>query len=149
MFQGLVTALKISIHSLVKRETGRETSQVDTQFISIHSLVKRETGNQDSYFFAGIISIHSLVKRETHHLSIVKTFTDDFNPLPRKEGDQLPEQWLWLRKYFNPLPRKEGDTGGMMAWNCTYYFNPLPRKEGDAEAYERIIDLWEFQSTPS
>ena len=33
-----------------------------------------------------------------------------FNPLPRKEGDQLPFQnQCSYPAYFNPLPRKEGD----------------------------------------
>ena len=37
--------------------------------------------------------------------------------------------------YFNPLPRKEGDQLPFQN-QCSYpaYFNPLPRKEGDADA---------------
>ena len=78
----------ISIHSLVKRETGTATikscaivdfnplprKEGDKIFIeddsnddsiSIHSLVKRETANGYRVRFISTISIHSLVKRET------------------------------------------------------------------------------------
>ena len=34
----------------------------------------------------------------------------DFNPLPRKEGDDKPFQRFSMLSNFNPLPRKEGDT---------------------------------------
>ena len=79
----------------------------------------------------------------------------DFNPLPRKEGDfdlrcnsvcrcHISIHSLVKREtatmsvhcanasYFNPLPRKEGDQLPFQN-QCSYpaYFNPLPRKEGD------------------
>ena len=58
--------IDISIHSLVKRETGRKFA-VDAMDdgISIHSLVKRETSGKQLKRKGVIISIHSLVKRET------------------------------------------------------------------------------------
>ena len=34
---------------------------------------------------------------------------DNFNPLPRKEGDTFLKQHFGIHMYFNPLPRKEGD----------------------------------------
>ncbi len=55
-----------------------------------------------------MISIHSLVKRETSSATAPKS-DDDFNPLPRKEGDSDNGGCLSGCGYFNPLPRKEGD----------------------------------------
>ena len=51
--------------------------------------------------------------------------------------------------YFNPLPRKEGDQLITLTGKCGTDFNPLPRKEGDGctAIYTLIED--EFQSTPS
>ena|GEM_PF-2558798 len=55
-----------------------------------------------------------------------------FNPLPRKEGDQLPFQnQCSYPAYFNPLPRKEGDLNFNRHFLSFVDFNPLPRKEGD------------------
>ena len=57
---------KISIHSLVKRETVLPIGQQNLKaLISIHSLVKRETLVEFCSFLSILISIHSLVKRET------------------------------------------------------------------------------------
>ena len=55
--------------------------------ISIHSLVKRETFASSLSADATGISIHSLVKRETAEIAKRTTENGDFNPLPRKEGD--------------------------------------------------------------
>ncbi len=55
--------------------------------ISIHSLVKRETVASADRRLANKISIHSLVKRETLSVFSAGAATADFNPLPRKEGD--------------------------------------------------------------
>ena len=63
--QQLATKIKISIHSLVKRETAEILNKELEESISIHSLVKRET----------ISKIDGLYPPA------------DFNPLPRKEGD--------------------------------------------------------------
>ena len=42
---------------------------------------------------------------------------------------------MWLqrldKKDFNPLPRKEGDEIAREKVKCGFNFNPLPRKEGD------------------
>ena len=77
----------------------------------------------------------------------------DFNPLPRKEGDEMGSKtkfsasisirslvkrettgYRWLgdeTKDFNPLPRKEGDMELKQMYQMHGNFNPLPRKEGD------------------
>ena len=51
--------------------------------------------------------------------------------------------------YFNPLPRKEGDDVCKTGCKKAHDFNPLPRKEGDRckqiPSTKRIV----FQSTPS
>ena len=51
--------------------------------------------------------------------------------------------------YFNPLPRKEGDDVCKTGCKKAHDFNPLPRKEGDT--YRTFVmkrrDI--FQSTPS
>ena len=64
----------------------------------------RETPALDS-----MISIHSLVKRETFRFSAAYPRLIDFNPLPRKEGDNAQVANSVRFFYFNPLPRKEGD----------------------------------------
>ena len=55
----------------------------------------------------------------------------DFNPLPRKEGDNSRGRILHRGRHFNPLPRKEGDSWRTMLIDFLLNFNPLPRKEGD------------------
>ena len=77
--------------------------------ISIHSLVKRETEKEPNRFQRLAISIHSLVKRETGFRHIEQRAKDDFNPLPRKEGDCERRKTVLFTQHFNPLPRKEGD----------------------------------------
>ena len=79
--------------------------------------------------------------------------SDNFNPLPRKEGDCPAWDLCGVWANFNPLPRKEGDTCtkedvrmlkisihslvkretgvGLHNRNPAHHFNPLPRKEGD------------------
>ena len=96
------------------------------------------------------ISIHSLVKRETACNKIYKSNWGNFNPLPRKEGDDKLERLYTALNYFNPLPRKEGDirTGDFEIPEPN--FNPLPRKEGDqAEQLIAKAPIIQFQSTPS
>ena len=124
--------------------------------ISIHSLVKRETSFLDCEARTLAISIHSLVKRETQKRLQGVCIMLNFNPLPRKEGDQFRSPFLPRRRlYFNPLPRKEGDGQKNIYISQAYVisihslvkretperrfnrsfktkdFNPLPRKEGD------------------
>ena len=55
------------------------------------------------------ISIHSLVKRETQKSTQSLTMQNNFNPLPRKEGDGQNREGSRGEGNFNPLPRKEGD----------------------------------------
>ena len=79
----------ISIHSLVKRETGAGTLLI-TGTPNFNPLPRKEGDNiygrnNQKYF----ISIHSLVKRETHKIHCDREKTKYFNPLPRKEGDDV------------------------------------------------------------
>ena len=56
--------------------------------ISIHALVKRATGWDSTDRLSASISIHALVKRATF-TEVSKYFVIfDFNPRPREEGDQ-------------------------------------------------------------
>ena len=102
---------EISIHSLVKRETGLQI--VCRLAISNFNPLPRKEGDckkaVQSLGFA--ISIHSLVKRETDTLPTGVGGCCDFNPLPRKEGDWHAQQSCIFNNDFNPLPRKEGDPG--------------------------------------
>ena len=60
------------------------------------------------------------------------TTFDYFNPLPRKEGDDVCKTGCKKAHDFNPLPRKEGDGQRNRSVLCQiWHFNPLPRKEGD------------------
>ena len=77
------------------------------------------------------ISIHSLVKRETSSPWRMFLLPDDFNPLPRKEGDSpdVPD-FAGVRISIHSLVKRE-----TWAIRCFFIsknnFNPLPRKEGD------------------
>ena len=96
------------------------------------------------------ISIHSLVKRETGIQGNACSGFDDFNPLPRKEGDDSIVLDGNFSGHFNPLPRKEGDAGTVE--NSIVdggHFNPLPRKEGDIKNPTSLSIVSVFQSTPS
>ena len=74
---------KISIHSLVKRETAICDSYSSLLWdISIHSLVKRETKVLLSQAEDLMISIHSLVKRETGLPVLFPRRTDQFQSTP-------------------------------------------------------------------
>ena len=104
VLNGLVWS-SISIHSLVKRETEAIwTEMCSTLNISIHSLVKRETGKFKEKKKQQQISIHSLVKRETAGVERGFSRIVDFNPLPRKEGDnrQPPNSQTRLRFQSTP-----------------------------------------------
>ena len=121
-----------------------------TVFISIHSLVKRETVSPLSPFAGCPISIHSLVKRETVNSLEDLIVNQNFNPLPRKEGDYfIPRNYRKRPRNFNPLPRKEGDAHSMQPLSLQSDFNPLPRKEGDSARKLNSILNDIFQSTPS
>ena len=61
----------------------------------------------------------------------MRSSKNDFNPLPRKEGDLVQGDDVQNATYFNPLPRKEGDLVTTPASHAHTNFNPLPRKEGD------------------
>ena len=89
--------------------------------ISIHSLVKRETNLLDLIETVSAISIHSLVKRETAVVPRTYYCIDNFNPLPRKEGDGI-QSIIFSRQrfYFNPLPRKEGDSLLSCVWEDAF-----------------------------
>ena len=80
----------------------------------------------DEHWLA-VISIHSLVKRETCSEPESGTSGSYFNPLPRKEGDNVDDDTD--KRNFN--------------------FNPLPRKEGDRIQSVHDIPTKKFQSTPS
>ena len=134
---------------------------ISQQKISIHSLVKRETIVPSAFIRAIKISIHSLVKRETFADYEFKCSCCDFNPLPRKEGDGVTSE-AELKAYisihslvkretcrtgrdsgsstnFNPLPRKEGDHAKEYCADSDGNFNPLPRKEGDVPFTGRVL----------
>ncbi len=79
----------------------------------------------------------------------------DFNPRPRKEGDDLKYEYKKkISANFNPRPRKEGDVKKINTvanqaisihalakratdlaefMNVSRHFNPRPRKEGDSK----------------
>ena len=117
----------ISIHSLVKRETTLCDGSQCGSAISIHSLVKRETPAVQTYIERLEISIHSLVKRETKSGTTTATVKNDFNPLPRKEGDNI---FLYSRL------------------SCAISIHSLVKRETVSVTLSYLLAL-EFQSTPS
>ena len=81
----------ISIHALVKRATNSYLAYVFSEDISIHALVKRATNFVLVKSKIKIISIHALVKRATVKQRTDLSIKQNFNPRPRKEGDQFRE----------------------------------------------------------
>ena len=117
-----------------------------------------------------MISIHALVKRATVKNISTLQICGDFNPRPRKEGDD----WTCLNGVdtddFNPRPRKEGDKGGKIQLSAKVisihalvkratirqqihrkawiYFNPRPRKEGDPQYRQCHYGFSDFNPRP-
>ena len=96
---------KISIHSLVKRETN---SNIPTNegIYHFNPLPRKEGdvvggGRWEDIF---VISIHSLVKRETSGSEPALSATSYFNPLPRKEGDFFFSFWASSCETFQSTP---------------------------------------------
>ena len=78
--------------------------------ISIHSLVKRETGKR--WDGNGLTAYFNPLPRKEGDLCAdpeSRQTQSDFNPLPRKEGDFETGKGFAAAADFNPLPRKEGD----------------------------------------
>ena len=139
----------ISIHSLVKRETKKFRTVLCGRAISIHSLVKRETIAQNRKVKRIGISIHSLVKRETLQAAKSYIAREDFNPLPRKEGDDGHALRQGGRTIsIHSLVKRETDIRQPMP-PVICDFNPLPRKEGDSRCTVSLASWMQFQSTPS
>ena len=146
-------------------------SEILWEYISIHSLVKRETGFASTKADELTISIHSLVKRETANPPAKRQADSNFNPLPRKEGDCKTQITQTATGDFNPLPRKEGDD--VLVWldaNSYISIHSLVKRETVHNAVVRRFELnisihslvkretiigehgtksEEFQSTPS
>ena len=61
------------------------------------------------WYQEGDISIHALVKRATRGQHYISVGFGDFNPRPRKEGDEGYSAFMLPSMNFNPRPRKEGD----------------------------------------
>ena len=75
--------------------------------------------------------------------------TENFNPLPRKEGDALTDEFSSPTGNFNPLPRKEGD--GLRSGFCFQHnsisIHSLVKRETTTALCTFCITP--FQSTPS
>ena len=78
-----------------------------------------------------VISIPALVKRATGWGAADKGQPLNFNPRPRKEGDEKEICISYKVRHFNPRPRKEGDNFDIAERAKFTNFNPRPRKEGD------------------
>ena len=95
----------------------------------------------------------------------------NFNPLPRKEGDEKEVHCYKLfcsisihslvkrettallepdaaELNFNPLPRKEGDRKERSYKTGVVHFNPLPRKEGDGGKGAKTTETIDFNPLP-
>ncbi len=75
-----------------------------TIYISIHALVKRATAWSEKAKRMMLISIHALVKRATSQKASTKTFTSNFYPRPREEGDVANEYQRINAKQFLSTP---------------------------------------------
>ena len=84
--------IRISIHSLVKRETAKAGEKAGNG-ANFNPLPRKEGDEKAADAFDNTldISIHSLVKRETRCSCQSAKQRRYFNPLPRKEGDDNPD----------------------------------------------------------
>ena len=118
--------------------------------ISIHSLVKRETVSTRRTETCIGISIHSLVKRETEIQSITLPTTIYFNPLPRKEGDAV---CTVCRHNRNPisihsLVKRETELKALLDAESEISIHSLVKRE-TLFAILTVNSRCRFQSTPS
>ena len=72
--------------------------------ISIHALVKRATACRWALHGDWAISIHALVKRATYVSQLLAAGIADFNPRPRKEGDQSASKNTYRISGFQSTP---------------------------------------------
>ena len=150
----------ISIHALAKRATYDGYPCIDLGTISIHALAKRATYFIPHYNFIVRISIHALAKRATINMRHVPNHST-FQSTPSQRGRHIGKLGgLFGKKDFNPRPRKEGDqntcnklrekynisihalakraTQGKRLYRLgNRHFNPRPRKEGDRQGLFR------------
>ena len=75
---------------------------------------------------------------------------DNFNPLPRKEGDAgLSKKCRNRALYFNPLPRKEGDKSVAIVLYEMSVISIHSLVKRETQAYAETLRREQFQSTPS
>ena len=77
-------------------------------FISIHALAKRATCARTHCTLANRISIHALAKRATTPVMLGVPATKNFNPRPRKEGDNRRWCRRCSRQAFQSTPSQRG-----------------------------------------
>ena len=134
----------ISIHALVKRATyakiyacnarknfnPRPRKEGDRRGMtgSTHTTSFQSNASWDKIF----ISIHALVKRATEPPVNTKDLESNFNPRPRKEGDDafIVDGYIYHFISIHALVKRA--TGLADSSNGSKGdFNPRPRKEGD------------------
>ena len=82
-------------------------------------------------FSSDSISIHALVKRATGNSPPLILFTGDFNPRPRKEGDEIAYRYYKKENISIHALVKRATAVYANSSHLLHYFNPRPRKEGD------------------
>ena len=101
--------LTISIHALAKRATAFITDVEYVNNISIHALAKRATLQKTNTVVIGDISIHALAKRATCRKKSLYSLFRLFQSTPSQRGRPVSALHSDELQDFNPRPRKEGD----------------------------------------
>ena len=117
--------------------------------ISIHALAKRATLQFLNRYGKIIISIHALAKRATRYISLHFVAEIDFNPRPRKEGDQIK---FIIRLYtilFQSTPSQRGRLAMQEVLAIYRIFQSTPSQRGRLASAGVVLHMKKFQSTPS
>ena len=114
--------------------------------ISIHALAKRATTHLNHLVNYDNISIHALAKRATSRSNSVSNNCSDFNPRPRKEGDEYSAVIGFALAIFQSTPSQRGRLMIISHFCVLVKFQSTPSQRGrpdadDAELRRYIISI--------
>ena len=145
-----VTAEGISIHALAKRATWTKCDDNEYTRISIHALAKRATERKAMALAEKAISIHALAKRATYAEHSCFYAHHDFNPRPRKEGDDYADYFENICREFQSTPSQRGRRLALYRQSKPQRFQSTPSQRGRPDITDCLHSRSDvFQSTPS
>ena len=95
------------------------------------------------------ISIHALAKRATVFVMKMPAIFLDFNPRPRKEGDNFISSSFYFIGTFQSTPSQRGRLKATISTLRTGIFQSTPSQRGRLLQICHLCNRKQFQSTPS